>query len=328
MCIKVISRVYLVEIKEAEAMSKVWTKKDLLGLRDLTKEEIMMILELAEEMKPIIDEKQLAKGNLIGKSVVSLFYENSTRTKLSFALAGKYLGASVTDLGISTSSVKKGESLIDTGVTIDQMGADIIVIRHGMTGAPHILAKNVKASVVSGGDGTNEHPTQALLDIYTIYEKKKDFKGLKVAIVGDISHSRVARSNVFALNKLGANVVLAGPSTLASKGLEVLGARVTNDVRAAVADADVVMGLRVQLERQKNGVFPDLREYAQLFGIDEDILKMAKKDALLMHPGPVNRGVELTSEVIDGLQSVINVQVKNGVAIRMAVMSLLASTHK
>lgn len=304
-----------------------WNKKDLLGLRDLSASEIMEILKLAEEMKPIIDEKQLNKGSLKGKSIVSLFYENSTRTKLSFALAGKYLGATVTDLGISTSSVKKGESLIDTGVTIDQMGADIVVIRHDMTGAPHILAKNIKASVVSGGDGTNEHPTQALLDLYTIYDVKKDFKDLKVAIIGDVAHSRVARSNVFGLTKLGAKVVLSGPSTLASKGLEVLGATVTNNIREAVEDADVVMGLRVQLERQKGGLFPDLREYAQLFGIDERILRMAKKDALLMHPGPVNRGVELTSEVIDGVQSVINVQVKNGVAIRMAVLSLLAQAR-
>jgi aspartate carbamoyltransferase catalytic subunit len=271
----------------------------------------------------IIDKKQLYKASLKGKSIVSLFYENSTRTKLSFALAGKYLGATFTDLGISTSSVTKGESLIDTGITIDQMGADVVIIRHGMTGAPHILAKNIKASVISGGDGTNEHPTQALLDLYTIYDVKQKFKGLKVAIIGDVAHSRVARSNVFGLTKLGANVVLSGPSTLASKGLEVLGATVTNNIRDAVADADVVMGLRVQLERQKGGMFPDLREYAQLFGIDERILKMAKKDALLMHPGPVNRGVELTSDIIDGTQSVINVQVKNGVAIRMAVLSLL-----
>jgi aspartate carbamoyltransferase catalytic subunit len=278
-------------------------------------------------MKPIIDEKSLSTNQLANKSIISLFYENSTRTKMSFSLAGKYLGAMVTDLLVETSSVKKGESLIDTGVTLDQMGADIVIMRHGLTGAPHILAKNIKASVVSGGDGSNEHPTQALLDLYTILDVKESFEGLKVAIIGDISHSRVARSNVFGLTKLGARVVLAGPSTLASKGLEVLGAEVTNDIRDAVSNADVVMGLRVQLERQKGGSFPDLREYAHLFGIDEKILRMAKKDALLMHPGPVNRGIELTSDIIDGRQSVINVQVKNGVAVRMAVLSLLAEAR-
>lgn len=297
--------------------------KDLLGLKDLSKEEILEILTLAKEMKPIIDHKEVSKSPLKNKNIVTLFYENSTRTKMSFSLAGKYLGATVSDLGVSTSSVAKGESLIDTGVTLDQMGTDMIIMRHGMTGAPHILARNVKASVISGGDGTNEHPTQALLDLFTIMESKGSFEGLKVAIIGDVIHSRVARSNVFGLTKLGANVVLSGPSTLVSNGLKILGAEVTTNVREAVKDADVVMGLRVQLERQKGGLFPDLREYAQLFGVDQEVLNLAKKDALLMHPGPVNRGIELTSEVIDGRQSVINIQVKNGVAVRMALLALL-----
>ncbi len=305
-----------------------WTRKDMLGLNDLTKEEILQILTLANEMKPIIDNRALSTNSLKDTSIVSLFYENSTRTKMSFALASKYLGATFSDLGINTSSVAKGESLIDTGVTLDQMGTDIIIMRHGMTGAPHILAKNVKASVVSGGDGTNEHPTQGLLDLFTIMESKKNFEGLKVAIIGDIMHSRVARSNIFGLTKLGAKVVLSGPTTLVSKGLEVLGAEVNNNVKAAVKDADVVMGLRVQLERQKGGMFPDLREYAQLFGVDKKVLDLAKEDALLMHPGPVNRGVELTSEIIDGKQSAINIQVKNGVAVRMALLTLLAQARK
>ncbi len=302
--------------------------KDLLGLKDLSKEEIIEILELAKDMKPIIDCKSLSKKELADNSIVTLFYENSTRTKMSFALAGKYLGATVTDLGVSTSSVSKGESLIDTGVTLDQLGTDVIIMRHSMTGAPHVLAKNVNASVISGGDGVNEHPTQALLDLFTIMESKKSFEGLKVAIIGDITHSRVARSNVFGLTKLGAKVVLSGPSTLVSSGMKIIGAEVTNNVREAVKDADVVMGLRVQLERQKGGLFPDLREYSQLFGVDEEILALAKPDALLMHPGPVNRGVELTSEVIDGRQSVINIQVKNGLAVRMAVLKLLDEVRK
>jgi aspartate carbamoyltransferase catalytic subunit len=300
-----------------------WIKKDLLGLRDTTKEELLQILSLAKDMKPIIDNKKDSTEILKNKSIVTLFYENSTRTKMSFTLAGKYLGATVTDLGISTSSVNKGESLIDTGVTLDQMGIDTVIIRHGNTAAPHLLAKNINASVVSGGDGTNEHPTQALLDMYTILEEKGGFEGLKVAIIGDIAHSRVARSNVFGLNKLGANVVLAGPSTLTPKNMTVLGAKVTNNIKEAVENADVVMGLRVQLERQKGGLFPDLREYSHMFGVDNKLLSLARKDVLVMHPGPVNRGVELTSNVIDGKHSLINRQVKNGVAVRMAILALL-----
>lgn len=305
-----------------------WSKKDLLGLRDITKEEILEILNLAKEMKVIIDNKETSTKPLKDTSIVTLFYENSTRTKMSFSLAGKYLGATVTDLGISTSSVNKGESLVDTGVTLDQMGTDVIIIRHSMTAAPTLLSQNVKASVVNGGDGTNEHPTQALLDMFTIMESKGNFEKLKVAIVGDIAHSRVARSNVFGLKKLGADVIFAGPSTLTSKGMEILGAKVTNNIKEAIEDADVVMGLRVQLERQKGGLFPDLREYSHLFGVDKEMLKLAKKDVLIMHPGPVNRGVELTSEVIDSNQSLINTQVKNGVAIRMAILSLLNENRK
>lgn len=305
-----------------------WTRKDILGLRDMTQEEIKTILDLASEMKNRITEKEQRNESLKHRSIATLFYENSTRTRMSFTLAGEYLGANVTDLGIQTSSVNKGESLIDTGKTLDQMGLDVMVIRHSMTGAAHLLAKHVNASVINGGDGMNEHPTQGLLDIYTILEKKKRIDGLKVAIIGDIAHSRVARSNVFGLNKLGANVVLAGPSTLLTKNLKVLGAELTNDIAEAIKDADVVMGVRVQLERQKGGLFPNLQEYAKFFGVNEERLKYAKPDVLLMHPGPVNRGVELTSEIIDGKQSVINEQVKNGVAIRMAILYLLIEGRK
>lgn len=242
---------------------------------------------------------------------------------MSFMLAGDYLGAIVKDLGVATSSVNKGESLIDTGVTLDQMGINVMIIRHSMTGAAHILAKNVKASVVNAGDGTNEHPTQALLDLFTILEYKKKFEGLNVTILGDIAHSRVARSNVFGLTKLGAKVTLAGPSTLVSNSMKALGVDVVTDVPKAVSNADVVMGLRIQFERQKAMPFPSLREYSSLFGVNSDILKYAKDDVLVMHPGPVNRGVELSTDVIDGKHSVINVQVKNGVAVRMAILKLL-----
>ncbi len=302
-------------------------RKDILGLKDMSKEEILTILETAREMKLRIDDGSLRKGELKGKSMVTLFYENSTRTKTSFALAGKYLGATVQDLGVATSSVKKGESLIDTGKTLDQMGIDIMVMRNSLTGAPHVLAKNVDAHVINAGDGSNEHPTQALLDLYTILDYKKHFEGLKVAIIGDISHSRVARSNVFGLTKLGADVTLAGPSTLLG-GSGLLGVKTTADVKEAITDADVVMGLRIQFERQKTTAFPGLNEYREFFGIDKELLKYAKDDVLVMHPGPVNRGIELSTDVIDGKHSVINIQVKNGVAVRMAILKLLIEGGK
>ena len=258
--------------------------KDVLGLREMSKDEILEILDVAKEMKARIDNPELRVDELKHTSIITLFYENSTRTKTSFALAGKYLGATVQDLGIATSSVKKGESLIDTGKTLDQMGADIMIMRNSLTGAPHVLAANVDAHVVNAGDGANEHPTQALLDLYTIRDYKKNFEGLKVAIIGDISHSRVARSNVFGLSKLGADVTLAGPSTMLG-GLGKLGVKTTSSVKEAVTDADVVMGLRIQFERQKTVAFPGLAEYRQLFGISSEMLKYAKKDVLVMHPG-------------------------------------------
>ncbi len=303
-------------------------KKDLLGLRNLSEDEIMSILETAKSMKAKIDNPLLRTQELKNTSIVTLFYENSTRTKMSFMLAGDYLGAIVKDLGVSTSSVNKGENLIDTGVNLDQMGPNIMIIRHSMTGAAHILAKNVKASVINAGDGTNEHPTQALLDLFTILDYKGHFDGLNVTILGDIAHSRVARSNVFALTKLGAKVTLAGPSTLISNSMKSLGVDVTSNIQKAIENSDVVMGLRIQFERQKNMPFPNLREYSNLFGINSKVLKYAKKDVLVMHPGPVNRGVELSTDIVDGKNSVINIQVKNGVAVRMAILKLLSENRQ
>lgn len=297
--------------------------KDLLGLRDISAEEIQYILDTAKTMKYIVTSNNKKTAHLQGKSIITLFYENSTRTRLSFELASKYMGASAANISASSSSVSKGETLIDTGNTINMMGSDIIIIRHPMSGAPHLLAKNIKASVINAGDGMNEHPTQALLDMFTILEKKGTIKGLKIAIIGDVLHSRVARSNIWGLTKLGAEVGLSGPATLMPRDIEKLGIKVYSTVQEAILDADVVMGLRIQLERQKKGLFPTIREYSRFFGIDDKRLKLAKEDALVLHPGPVNRGVELSSSVIDGEQSYINEQVTNGVAIRMALLYLL-----
>ncbi len=297
--------------------------KDLLGLRDLTAEEIEHILDTAKTMKYIITSNSKKTPHLQGKSIVTLFYENSTRTRLSFELASKYMSSSSANISASGSSVAKGETLIDTGKTIDMMGTDVIVIRHPQSGAPHLLAKHVKASVINAGDGMNEHPTQALLDMFTMREKKGSLKGLKVAILGDIYHSRVARSNIWGLTKMGAEVSVAGPATLLPPGIEKTGARVYSTIHEALIDADVVMSLRLQLERQKKALFPTIREYSRFFGLDDNRLQLAKKDALIMHPGPVNRGVELTTSVADNKSSVINEQVTNGVAVRMALLYLL-----
>ncbi len=298
-------------------------KQDLLGLKELEAEEILHILDTAEEMKKILKSPVKKTDYLAGKTTVNLFYENSTRTRTSFELAAKYMGASSANITASGSSVQKGESLADTVRTLDAMAADILVIRHSMSGAPHFIAPMVNASVINAGDGMNEHPTQALLDMLTIREKKGGFKGLKVAIIGDVYHSRVVRSDIYGLTKLGAQVSVGGPATLMPYGMEKLGAQVFNTVHEAIVDADVVMALRIQLERQKSGLFPTINEYNRFFGIDDTRLKFAKPDALVMHPGPVNRGVELNSSVADSAQSVINEQVTNGVAVRMAVMRLL-----
>ncbi|MBN2558044.1 MAG: aspartate carbamoyltransferase catalytic subunit [Clostridia bacterium] len=294
--------------------------KDLLGIKQLDAEQIQYILEIASGMKVLVQAPNKKSPHLQGKSIITLFYENSTRTRMSFELAAKYMGGTAANISVSTSSVAKGETLIDTGRTLDMMGTDIIIIRHSCSGAPKLLADNVKAAVINAGDGMNEHPTQALLDAYTIYEKKGGFEGLKVAIAGDIRHSRVARSNIYALTKLGAKVYLAAPPTLMPPGIERTGAIVARGVDEAVEGADVVMGLRIQSERQQGAMIPGIREYARFHGIGEERLALAKKDVLLMHPGPVNRGTELTSAIVDGDRSVINEQVMNGVAVRMALL--------
>ncbi len=297
--------------------------KDLLGLRDITAKEIEYILNTAKTMKYILSSNNKKTAHLQGKSIITLFYENSTRTRLSFELASKYMGANAANISASSSSVQKGETLIDTGKTIDSMGSDVIIIRHPMSGAPHLLAQNVKSSIINAGDGMNEHPTQALLDMFTMVEKKGSLKGLKVAIIGDILHSRVARSNIWGLTKMGAEVNVSGPATLIPPGIDKLGVNVFSTVQEAILDADVVMSLRIQLERQKKGLFPSIREYSRFFGLDDKRLRLAKEDAMVMHPGPVNRGVELSSAVMDGDQATINEQVTNGVAIRMALLYLL-----
>lgn len=300
-------------------------KQDLLGLKDLTAEQIKNILSCAAEMKKTVLSENKKISNLQGKTVVNLFYENSTRTRMSFELAAKYMSANAANISATGSSVAKGETLIDTAETLDAMGTDLLVMRHNMSGAPHLIAPKVKASVINAGDGMNEHPTQALLDMLTMLEYKGHIEGLKVAIIGDIYHSRVVRSNIHGLTKLGAEVTLGGPATLMPKDIDKMGVKVFNNVQEAIIDADVVMGLRIQLERQKKGLFPSVREYFRFFGVDETRLRLAKPEAIIMHPGPVNRGVELSSTVIDGDKSVITNQVTNGVAVRMAVMDML--TH-
>lgn len=298
-------------------------RKDMLGLKDATTEEIYEILRNAEILKKILDMPSKKASHLAGKSIITLFYENSTRTRMSFELAAKYLSANAANMTASASSVQKGETLIDTGRTLDVMGTDVIVIRHPMSGAPHVLAKNVRASVINAGDGINEHPTQALLDMLTMQEEFGEFKGLKVAIIGDIYHSRVARSNLYGLRKLGAEVTLCGPRTLLPEGMEQLGATVTTDAKQAVRGANVVMGLRIQRERQKGGLFPSVAEYHSQYGINDELLALADPSAIVMHPGPMNRGVEISSSVANADRSRVTDQVKNGVAVRMALLYLL-----
>lgn len=297
--------------------------KDLLTMGQLSREQIELILYNAREMKNIIKRDIKKVPTLRGKTIVTLFYEPSTRTRSSFELAGKYMSADVINISTTTSSVVKGESLKDTGLTLQMMGTDIVVIRHSMAGAPQLLGQYLKARVINGGDGFHEHPTQALLDMMTIKERLGDFKGLKVAIIGDILHSRVARSNLTGLRKMGAEVWLCGPPTLLPPGLKEMGAKVTTDIDEALRGAQVVMMLRIQLERQQAGLFPSIREYSQIYGLTRDRLKMADADALVLHPGPMNRGVEISGEVADGLQSLINEQVTNGVAVRMALLYLM-----
>lgn len=294
-----------------------------MGLEDLKAEEINRILETAVPCKEIIEREIKKLPTLRGRTVVTLFYEPSTRTRLSFELAAKHLGADTVNVAVSTSSVQKGENFVDTVRTIEALGADFIVIRHSIAGAPLLLSQTVKCRVINAGDGAHEHPTQALLDLFTLKEKAGRIEGLKVVIVGDIMHSRVAKSNIYGLQKLGAEVTLVGPPTLMPKGIEELGAKVEYDLDRALREADVVNVLRIQLERQQKGLFPSIREYARLFGINRERLERAGRDLIIMHPGPTNLGVEITEEVATDPQSVITTQVTNGVAVRMALLYLL-----
>jgi aspartate carbamoyltransferase catalytic subunit len=306
-----------------ETQLKGFPHKDLLSMRQLSAGEIGLILDTAESLKEISTRDIKKVPTLRGKSVIHFFYEPSTRTRTSFELASKRLSADTLSLSASGSSMVKGETLIDTARNLQAMNPDIIVLRHSSTGAPHLLARHVKAGVINAGDGINEHPSQALLDLFTMREKKGRIEGLKVAIIGDISHSRVARSNIIGLTKMGAQVTVSGPPSMIPFGIEELGVKVVYAPSEAIRDQDVIMALRIQLERQSDVLFPGLREYASFFGLNSDLIKTAKSDAIIMHPGPVNRGVELSPELADGPQSVILDQVENGVAVRMALLYLL-----
>ncbi len=299
-----------------------FSHKDLLGMAALSVEDIDLILDTAESLKEISTRDIKKVPTLRGKSIVNYFFEPSTRTRTSFDIAAKRLSADTFSLSASGSSTVKGETLIDTARNLQAMNPDLIVLRHSSTGAPHLLSKEVSAGIINAGDGINEHPTQALLDLFTIREKKGRIKGLKIAIIGDISHSRVARSNIIGLTKMGAKVTVSGPPMMIPIGIETLGVQVVHNPEEAVKDKDVVMLLRIQLERQSRVLFPGLREYASFFGLTEKMLTRAKKDVIVMHPGPINRGVEITSEVADGPYSVILDQVANGVAVRMAILYL------
>lgn len=298
-------------------------KKDILDMESLSVGEIQYILDTAETLKEISTRPIKKVPTLRGKTVIHFFYEPSTRTRTSFEIAAKRLSADTVSISASTSSIVKGETLVDTAKNLEAMNPDAIIVRHRAAGAPHILARLSHASVINAGDGMHAHPTQALLDMMTVREKRGTLAGLRIAIIGDVAHSRVARSNIVGFIKMGAKVVLAGPATMMPIGVETLGARVTYHVREAIKDADVVMVLRIQKERQQAFVFPSEREYAQCYGLTQEKLDGAKEGVLIMHPGPINRGIEISPEVAEGPYSVILEQVANGVAIRMALLFLL-----
>ncbi|HON59964.1 MAG TPA: aspartate carbamoyltransferase catalytic subunit [Smithella sp.] len=299
-------------------------RKDILGIKDLSVDEINLILETAASFLEISTRPIKKVPTLRGKTIINLFYEPSTRTRTSFEIAGKRLSADTINISASTSSMVKGETLLDTARNLEAMNPDVIVIRHSAAGAPHLLAKFVKQSVINAGDGAHEHPTQALLDLMTIKEHKGNIAGLKVAIIGDIEHSRVARSNIYGLTKMGAQVALAGPATMLPREIERMGVKVFSRIEEAILDADVVMMLRIQLERQKQNIFPSLREYAQRFSLNPGNIKLAKPNVIVMHPGPMNRGVEISPDIADDPScSVILDQVNKGVAVRMALLYLL-----
>ncbi|RNC29483.1 MAG: Aspartate carbamoyltransferase [Candidatus Dichloromethanomonas elyunquensis] len=300
-----------------------WKHKDLLDLENLTAEEIKHILQTAIPMKEILRRPIKKLPTLRGKSVVLLFYEPSTRTRTSFESAAKILGADTTNFSVVQSSVNKGESLLDTAKTLQAMNVDLVIVRHSSSGSAEFLADVLNAGVINGGDGQHAHPTQALLDYFTIQDRLGSFEGKKIVIVGDILHSRVARSNVLGLKKLGAEVALVGPPTLLPPEMSYLGVKTSHDLDRELPGADVVMALRLQLERQQSGLFPSIREYSKLYGLNQERIQRTEKDTIVMHPGPMNRGVEIASDLADSVQSVIEEQVTNGVAVRMALIYLL-----
>ena len=302
--------------------------RHLLGIKDITEADIQLIFETADHFKEVLNRPIKKVPSLRDITIANVFFEDSTRTRLSFELAEKRLSADVINFSASGSSVKKGETLLDTVNNILAMKVDMIVMRHSSVGAPHFLSRHIKANIVNAGDGTHEHPTQALLDSFSIREKLGDVAGKKIAIIGDILHSRVALSNIFALQKQGAEVMVCGPSTLIPRYIGELGVKVSHNVRQALEWCDVANVLRIQLERQQGKLFPSLREYTQYFGIDKKMLDSLNKEIVLMHPGPINRGVELSSDAADSGQSIILDQVETGVAIRMAVLYLLAATRE
>ncbi|HET9209121.1 MAG TPA: aspartate carbamoyltransferase catalytic subunit [Thermoanaerobaculia bacterium] len=305
-----------------------WTRKDLLGIAELSPAEIELILDTAESFSEIGDRPIKKVPTLRGKTVLNLFFEASTRTRSSFEIAEKRLSADNINFSTSGSALEKGETLVDTALNLQAMAPDLVVIRHAHPGVPHMLAKRIKAGVINAGDGAHEHPTQALLDAFTIRRHKGRLEGLKVAILGDIEHSRVVRSNIHLLSKMGARLTIGGPRTLMPVEMEAMGVEVAYSLEDAIRDADVIMMLRVQLERQGRMSFPSVKEYFQLFGLTTARLAAAKDDVIIMHPGPMNRGTEIASEVADGPYSVILEQVTHGVSVRMAVLYLLSGVHE
>jgi aspartate carbamoyltransferase catalytic subunit len=316
------------ETTEIGRVPENWTRRHLLGLEDLSAEEITLILDQAEYFKGMMAENRAKLPLLNGKTCVTLFFENSTRTRTSFSLAARRLGADTVDFSASTSSVSKGETFIDTAKNIEAMGVDLVIVRHRTPGTPQLLASNLRCSVVNAGDGAHEHPTQGLLDILTIRQRRGSLEGLTVAMVGDIAHSRTARSNILGLKKLGAHVIVCGPSTLVSPRWAELGVEYSYSLDAILPRVDVLNLLRIQFERQYTRPFPSVREYAHLYAMDRHRLAKTKPDILILAPGPINRGVEVTPDVADGTQSAILEQVTNGVAVRMAVLWLLLGERK
>jgi aspartate carbamoyltransferase catalytic subunit len=300
------------------------SRKDILGIQDFSIEEINLVLDTAESFIEVSTREIKKVPTLRGKTMINLFYEASTRTRTSFEIAGKRLSADTINISASTSSMVKGETLIDTAKNLEAMNPDIIVIRHSAAGAPHMLARLLRQSIINAGDGSHEHPTQALLDLMTIRSKKGRIAGLQVAIVGDIAHSRVARSNIHGLTKMGAQVRVAGPATMLPRDIEKMGVRAYTKIDEAIRETDIIMMLRIQTEREKHNIFPSLREYAQHFSLNSRNINLAREDVLIMHPGPMNRGVEISPDIADGPHSIILDQVTNGVAVRMALLYLLS----